>query len=66
MYTLDDIRVSIVPVPQKVTAAEGNSLKLLATTKFRFTAPAAESGPVKTAAERMSAFLKSKCGEDCF
>jgi len=66
MLTLEQIRVNIVPVPQKVTEGVGAALKLLPTSKFKLTAPAAEKGPVKTAGEEMAAFLKAKCGEDCF
>jgi len=66
MYTVEQIRASIVPVPQKVTAVQGEALKLLPTSKFKFTAPVAEKGPVKTAGENMASFLKAKCGEDCF
>ena len=66
MVTIEQIRNSIVPVPQKVTAAEGDPLKLVSTSKFRLTAPEAEKGPVKTAGEKLKAFLQAKCGPDCF
>ena len=66
MYTLEDIKAIIHPVPQKVTELEGKPLVLTHTAKFNLTAPAAEKGPVKTAGEDMKAFLIAKCGEDCF
>ncbi|MBO5340651.1 MAG: family 20 glycosylhydrolase [Oscillospiraceae bacterium] len=66
MYTTEDIKVLIQPVPQQVTALSGEGLKLASTSKFCVTAPAAEKGPVKTAAEDIKAFLTAKCGEDCF
>ena len=66
MNIAEQVRASIVPVPQKVTAIQAGTLKLVPTSKFRVTAPTAEKGPIKTAGENMSAFLKAKCGEDCF
>ena len=66
MYTLEDIRVNIHPVPQKVTAGKGNALHLTPSSKFKLTAPKAEKGPVKTAGEDIAAYLKEKCGENCF
>ena len=66
MRTIQDIRTSIVPVPQKVEAGEGAALKLTPSSKFCLTAPEAEKGPVKTAAADMKAFLTAKCGADCF
>ena len=66
MYTLEDIRVNIHPVPQKVTAGKGVALTLTPSSRFKLTAPTAEKGPVKTAGEDIAAFLRSKCGENCF
>ena len=66
MYTIDDIRVQIQPVPQKVTALQGASLKLMPSTKLAFTAPTAVSGVANTAVEDMKAYLVSKLGEGCF
>lgn len=66
MYTLEDIRINIHPVPQKITAGTGGALKLLPGSKFKLSAPAAEKGPIKTAGEDMAAFLTAKCGADCF
>ena len=66
MYTIEDIRVQIQPVPQKVTGLPGDALKLSPSSKVCFTAPNAEKGPVKTAAEDMKTYLMSKLGEDCF
>ena len=66
MLTLDDIRVNIHPVPQKVTAGKGKPLHLLPGSTFCFQTPKTVTGPAKTAAADMAAFLKEKCGEDCF
>ncbi len=66
MKTIDEIRDRIVPVPQKVTAGAGEALRILPSAKFCLTAPEAEKGPIKTAGERIAAFLQSKCGEHCF
>lgn len=66
MRSITDIKNSIVPVPQRVQAGEGEALKLTASSKFCLTAPEAEKGPVKTAVDNMKAFLTAKCGEACF
>lgn len=66
MRSITEIRNSIVPVPQRVQAGEGQALKLTASSKFCLTSPEAEKGPVKTAADNMKAFLTAKCGEACF
>ena len=66
MYTIEQIRTNIVPVPQKVTAAKGGTLKLAPGSKIALTCPQAEKGPIKTAGEKIAAFLTDKCGEDCF
>lgn len=65
MATLEQIRVNIMPVPQKLETARGDALKLDKTSKFTLTAPAAEYGPVKTAGEKLAAFLQENCGENC-
>lgn len=66
MYTVEQIKTLIVPIPQQVTALNGECLALTGNSKFCFSAPTAEKGPVKTAAEELRAFLMSKCGENCF
>ncbi len=66
MKTVEQIRDHIVPVPQQVTAGAGEALCILPSAKFNLTVPEAEKGPVKTAGERITAFLQSKCGENCF
>ena len=66
MLTIDEIRVNIQPVPQKVTSLAGQPLKLIPTAKFNLTAPTAEKGPVQVAGETIRAFLQKHCGEDCF
>ena len=66
MYTLEDIRVNIQPVPQKVTAGKGGSLKLTSASKFCFTAPRSVKGPAATAVEDMNSYLESKCGSACY
>ena len=42
MYTVEDIKTLIQPVPQQVTALVGEGLKLASTSKFCVTAPDAE------------------------
>ena len=66
MYTIEEIRTQIHPVPQKVTGLEGAGLKLKPASKVCFTAPEAEKGPIKTAAAEMKAYLTAKLGDDCF
>lgn len=66
MYTIEDIRTQIHPVPQKVTGLEGAGLKLQPASKVCFTAPEAEKGPIKTAAAEMKAYLTAKLGDNCF
>lgn len=66
MITIEEIRMNIQPVPQRVKEIRGGGLPLRPDSKFRFAAPAAEAGPVKTAVEDMKAFLQLYCGEDCF
>ena len=66
MLTIDDIRVNIQPIPQKVTAGKGKPLQLLPSSTFCLQVPKTVTGPAKTAAADMIAFLKEKCGEDCF
>ena len=66
MYTIEEIRTQIHPVPQKVTGLEGDGLKLQPASKVCFTAPEAEKGPIKTAAAEMKAYLTAKLGDDCF
>ena len=66
MYTIEEIKNFIHPIPQKVEAGKGEALVLTASSKFCFSAPVAEKGPAKTAVADMKAFLISKCGEDCF
>ena len=64
MYTINDIRNHIHPVPQKVTALEGASLKLTPGSKIALSFPDAEKGPIKTAGEAISAYFAAKLGED--
>ncbi len=66
MITIDSIRNSIVPIPQKITAADGDALVLIPSSKFCLTAPEAEKGPIQTAGLDMTAFLRDHCGDDCF
>lgn len=66
MYTAEDIKNLIAPVPQQVMALQGQPLVLTAKSTFSLTAPEARSGPVKTAVETLRAFLSEKCGENCF
>lgn len=66
MYTIEELKSIIHPIPQQVTAGKGEALVLTPSSQFRFTAPSAEKGPVKTAAQYMKDFLIAKCGEDCF
>ncbi|MBR3978304.1 MAG: family 20 glycosylhydrolase [Oscillospiraceae bacterium] len=66
MYTIDEIRIQIQPVPQKVTALEGANLKIVPSGKVHLTVPADVKGPAKTAVEDMKAYWMSKLGEDCF
>jgi len=56
----------IVPVPKQVQQCPGTALKLTHTTKFDFSAPTAEFGPIKTAGEKMRKLLTAQCGENCF
>lgn len=65
MYTITEIRNSIVPVPQKINPGRGGSLKLDHFSKFKFSAPTFEKGVGKTAVEYMTAFLRERCGDDC-
>ena len=65
MYTIDEIRNSIVPVPQKINPGRGGSLKLDHFSKFKFSAPTFEKGVGKTAVDYMTAFLQERCGDDC-
>ena len=55
----------ILPVPKKAQLLGGAPLTLLVSSKFAFTAPEAESGPIKTAAEQLRAYLIGNCGPDC-
>lgn len=65
MVTLDRIRSNITPVPQRLQAASGEALKLDSDSRFTLAAPAAEFGPIKTAGEKIAAFLQGKCGVGC-
>lgn len=56
----------IVPVPKKAALTDGASLTLAYGTKLHLTAPKAENGPIKTAAEQLQAFFAGHCGPDCF
>jgi hypothetical protein len=66
MYTIEDVRVNIQPIPQQVKAGRGKGLKLSTSSTFCLTAPEADQGPVKTAREELVKFLTHSCGEDCF
>lgn len=66
MYTIEDVRVNIQPVPQQVKAGRGKGLKLSTSSTFCLTAPEADQGPVKTAREELVKFLTHSCGKDCF
>lgn len=66
MYTAEQIKTLITPIPQQVAAIDAQGLSLTCGSKFCFSAPAAEKGPAKTAAETLRAFLTAKCGEGCF
>lgn len=66
MYTAEQIKTLIAPIPQQVTMPDGEGLTLTGNSKFCFSAPAVKKGPAKTAADDMCAFLSAKCGEDCF
>jgi len=65
MRTIEELKTIIHPIPQKVTALEGNALVLTHSSRFALTFPEAKKGPVKTAGEKISEYLKSKCGEAC-
>ena len=57
MYTIAQFREKIHPVPQKVTALEGASLKLIPSSKIALTAPEADKGPIQTAVAEIKASL---------
>ena len=65
MFTLEDIRAQLCPVPQQLIAGEGEALKLASGDKFFLTAPVAEKGPVKTARQDMENCLCRCFGPDC-
>ena len=65
MLTLETIRNHILPVPQKVMEGAGDALLLTEGSKFCLSAPSAEKGPVKTAAEEITAFLQQHYGQEC-
>ena len=66
MLTIESIRNQIVPIPQKVSTGEGAALALASDSRFCLSCPYAEKGPVKTAAENLTAFLEKHYGENCF
>lgn len=66
MFTVNDIRTQLCPVPQQLTALEGAPLRLTTESKFYLSVPSAEKGPVKTAAADMKAYLTAQFGENCF
>lgn len=66
MYTVEQIKSLIVPIPQQINALDGASLTLTGNSRFRFSAPTADKGPAKTAEEEMRALLTEKCGADRF
>jgi len=66
MYTIEELKSIIHPVPQKVTAGKGEALKLIPSSKVALSAPEADKGPIKTAGEDIKAYLTEKLGADCF
>ena len=66
MYTIEELKSIIHPVPQKVTAGKGEALKLIPSSKVALSAPEADKGPIKTAGEDIKAYLTEKLGTDCF
>ena len=66
MYTIEELKSIIHPVPQKVTAGKGKALKLIPSSKIALSAPEADKGPIKTAGEDIKAYMTEKLGADCF
>lgn len=65
MFTLEDIRTQLCPVPQQVTQKQGEPLHIAANSRFSLTAPAREKGPAKTAVQDLTRYLQEQFGKDC-
>ena len=59
------IKDMISPVPQQITPLEGHALTLTTDSRFFITAPEAEFGPVRTAAQKLREHLHAQCGDHC-
>lgn len=66
MLALKNLKELLVPQPQKIMALDGGGLTLNTDSRFCVITPKAEFGPVKTAGEKLTAFLQANCGNNCF
>ena len=65
MFTLEDIRTQLCPVPQQITEMQAEPLYLAANSRFSLTAPVWEKGPAKTAVQELQRHLLEQFGKDC-
>ncbi len=60
------IQDMLSPVPQQIILQADEPLTLTTDSRFHVTAPHADSGPVRTALEKLQDHLTRKCGSNCF
>ena len=66
MCDFETLRARIVPIPKQMDLTEGAALKVYNFSKFSLEIPEAEFGPFVGAREKLTKFLTTNCGEDCF
>ena len=66
MYDIPTLRNRIVPIPKKMELTQGAELKLCNFSKFCVSIPEAEYGPFVGAKEKITKYLTTHCGADCF
>ena len=66
MRDFETLRARIVPIPKQMDLTEGAALKVNNFSKFCLEIPEAEFGPFVGAREKITKFLTTNCGEDCF
>ena len=66
MCDFETLRARIVPIPKQMDLTQGGALKVYNFSKFCLEIPTAEFGPFVGAREKITKFLTTNCGADCF
>lgn len=66
MCDINTLRNRIVPIPKNIKLCDGNGLKLDCFSKFCLSIPEAAYGPFVGTREKLTKYLTTHCGPNCF